>query len=610
LTRGISLEAIELYIVSGSGWQGLGSFVAVGIVMLALARIGRLVPAKTPDLSLFVGWGVASLLLTLCGVVLKAPLYWAVLPLALLLAWSLRDRSDSENALARGRWRIAVMAAGFLTVSATSGVAGTDTFAYWLPNGWFLYNHDAFPTIVEPGLPYPAHPYNFQFIQYLTGLALPYFASTAMIAANGFLLVCLAALVAGVLRSDDQPSVTWPRATLCVLIATILNPTFVPALVFISYGDFATGVIVAAIGLAIARLADRQSSDDAHDWRPCLAIGLALAALINLKQSNLAQAGLLILGFAGLSLLDRRVSWRWAWTRLSPILAPPALIYLTWRHHVAADGLLSGENEMLPIKLWDFAILPPMLKSMGSVALNKGGFFGLVLILAARLAYLLVKRASDPARRLLLLALFQFVGFNLFLVITYIAVFSNRGGNVAQAYWRFSTQLGPLELLAFLYAFKPQIGALCAKAPAIVGRVAVPLCLIAPIAALPRLRIDVANQQGQLFSIGRELLATLPKGATLDIVMEMANWPASNYYLGVLRTAMVMTAPGRPDLTIRWHAHWQDLPPETSLVWVTCGNAPAVEATGLDDLVRQTALLDHRDGVWIKRQVWTPAVCR
>jgi len=81
---------------------------------------------------------------------------------------------------------------------------------------------------------------------------------------------------------------------------------------------------------------------------------------------------------------------------------PAVALHLLWRHHVG-QHLAGGEKVALDIGQWRWDLLPEALASMGHVATQKGGYFGLSVLISASGAVLWLRRKRDPLTRALLL---------------------------------------------------------------------------------------------------------------------------------------------------------------------------------------------------------------
>ncbi|MBV5324996.1 MAG: hypothetical protein J0626_06865, partial [Rhodospirillaceae bacterium] len=290
-----------------------------------------------------------------------------------------------------------------------------DEFAQWLPNARYLVMHDQFPAQGRP-LPdsiFPAYPYAVPLLIFGASRLC---GTLADMAAGQINLVLLVAFAATLLRQyavgRGRPSAFgWRGLALALLAATIANPTFVPKLVLSAYADNATGLALAVAGLAgLVAIGE----DGARRRGALLQLAAALILLLQTKQANLALAGLLT---GGLALLAIRQTPRGEGLRTAALVIAAALpavaLHLLWRHHVG-QHLAGGEKVALDIGQWRWDLLPEALASMGHVATQKGGYFGLSVLISASGAVLWLRRKRDPLTRALLLYALLFTGYQAF----------------------------------------------------------------------------------------------------------------------------------------------------------------------------------------------------
>jgi hypothetical protein len=173
----------------------------------------------------------------------------------------------------------------------------------------------------------------------------------------------------------------------------------------------------------------------------------------------------------------------------------------------------------MPIAAWHWAEFGQALLSIVRVMLAKIGLFALILAIAVR-AVLALRRhdkLAAPQRVLLLVATTICVGNIGFLAFTYLAAdFSAPEAAAAASFWRYTTQTGPLAVLALLAVvpldwarrlFEPP----CAWALAGVA-------LLLPIATARLYRHDLASPVPALRRIALEIDSLVPRGAPLRLV--------------------------------------------------------------------------------------------
>ena len=406
----MALAVLPATLLAAAGMAGLGALVL------------RFQGEAWADLG--VGWGVLGLALLLTSA-MGLPVLPALLPLLLggLLAFAWRCRPGRATLL------LALLVVPLLLLAAAMPITAWDDYSHWLANARYLLRHDSFP---REGLPQPVswhggYPYGVALVTYAASLPLRVLgvAPLAETAAPVFSLLLLASLAAGLVARAGRPATPWVVA-LVVLLVFWLNPGFVPRIVFTNYGEAPTTALLALAALLLLR------PDRAAQWQAAL----VLAAVVNVKQTGLVLALLMLAGAALLALAERRRPWH-----LAVLAGPMLLTWWLWQPHAAAGGVFGFK----PLAEWAWPMAWQTLASIGTVMLRKI-FFTLLLLAMLGLAVLALWRGRrDPAARLALLAAPMLAGWPAFLFLTYM------GGSFAPdevvraaSFWRYGTQLGGL----------------------------------------------------------------------------------------------------------------------------------------------------------------------
>ncbi len=454
---GMALAVLLATVLAAAGMAGLGA--------LALGWRG----ARWADLG--VGWGVLGLALLLTSAVgLPVSPVLVVLLLAGLAAFGWRWRPTRPVLL------LALLVAPLLALAAAMPVTAWDDYAHWLANARFLLAQDSFP---RAGLPPPAswhagYPYGVALVTMAASLPLRWLglAPMAETAAPVFALLLLATLAAGVVGRAGRWGSPW-AVLLAVLLVFWLNPGFVPRIVFTNYGEAPTAALLGLSALLLLR-GDAAARAQA---------ALVLAAVVNVKQTGLVLALLVLVGAGLLAVVE---AWRDgrdgggargdagapslgagggsgqasvgagaprgglavarlgaggpALVRLVLLALPMLLMWTLWQPHAAAAGGVFGFK---PFGQWAWGMAWQTLASIGTVMLRKI-FFTLLLLGVLGLAGLALWRGrQDPAARLALLAAPLLAGWPCFLFLTYMGG-SFAPDEVARAasFWRYGTQLG------------------------------------------------------------------------------------------------------------------------------------------------------------------------
>ncbi|WP_096702004.1 hypothetical protein [Magnetospirillum sp. 15-1] len=530
--------------------MGMGGFVLLS-TMIGLAgwdvRLGLIPPMAAaawilsrPDR--FAGWGRGPLLVLA-----------TILPLLLLLS----DRQGSE-------W---------------------DEFSHWL----HAFRYLAVWHVLPGGAQAPAmdsccaaYPYGWPLVG-MAAMSLSGF-SEAIPALLNILLLALFAVLLLDLALDGRPA-DFGAAAMAVLAATIASPTFVHKLAFSAYADVATAFLAAMLAVMGERIATGET--DTAPWRRAVGFGLAAAALLAVKPGNAALFGC-VLGGAALVAL-RHLGWRGVLrVQLLPMVLLPLLGSVLWRWHVGK--YLSGqEMVILDSAHWHVAQIPLILKGMADVAVNKGGHFGLGLVMVV-LGLRGLARDAGRVDRLCALAGLAFLGYNLFLLITYVVVFGEYEALHVASYWRYNTHLGLIIMLpAAIYAGRLAARLQGTKAANALGILAVLLVLAGPGLMAGQIRFDADPMKVFLRQALRQAGTAMPPGETAVVVD-----PSGSGLTGVFAT---YEWSGR----VRSKGYFSAFNAEPPLTWLARQNVNwAFVASGQDRMGLEpatAALLLHRDGL-------------
>ena len=577
---------------------------AAGLVLLLWGRVltlGRgLIEVQT-----IAGWGGLALALTLWGVFRAEPLWWpaaaiAALALAALFPRGLTLRPEEWTALLR----IMVLALPIWAIMLTARPSQPDTFLNLLPNAAYLYDHGLFPT--DAGAPshslLPGAPYNLQFWAYLAGAALPQFPASAMVHINVLLHLLVGLLLARVLQSLGREAAGapgWGASGLGILLATGLNPGFVPRIYFAAYGEASVAACLALAGWLAAQslgaIAERGRAGPGL-W----ALALVLAALVNIKQESVAFVAGLGLTIVALGAFDRRVRFWRALPRYLPAFLPAAGLYLVWRWFVLKEFSV-GELKPLPVDQWHWDILPQTLLRIGGILIEKGVFFAFILLALVLLVVRIRRRGLDLPARLLALLLGTCALYNAFLLLAYVAHFSPEMSADAHSFFRYNTHVSLLLVLALATLARAEFEER-GWAPSwgkrrLAAGFFVLASLAVPLAFAKRLRFDLVMPQPLVRALGHDLGALLKPDDKLALVL-----PGDNNSVKVmLESVLRYEAPRLPDVEFMVFRRFDDRTLST------------LEGQGIDKAVISCtpdggdALPAHRALLLVRTQEgWTP----
>jgi hypothetical protein len=526
---------------------------ASGLVLLLWGRVltlGRgLIEVQT-----IAGWGGLVLMLTLWGVFRTEPLWWpaaaiAAVALVALFARGLRLRREDWTALLR----IMVLALPIWAIMLTARPSQPDTFLNLLPNAAYLYDHGVLPTDARP----PSHsflpgaPYNLQFWAYLAGAVLPQFPASAMVHINVLLHLLVGLLLARVVQSlgrEGAGAPGWGACGLGILLATGLNPGFVPRIYFAAYGEASVAACLAAAGWLAAASLDAIAERGRAGPR-LWALALVLAALVNIKQESVAFVAGLGLTIAVLGLFDPQVRFWRMLTRFLPVFLPAAGLYLVWRWFVLNDFSV-GELKPLPVDQWNWDILPQTLARIGGIVIEKAVFFAFMLLALILLVVRIRRRGLDLPARLLALLVGTCALYDAFLLFAYVAHFSPQMSADAHSFFRYNTHLSLLLVLALTTLVRAEFEERGWAPSWGKRRLAAGLLVLAslavPIAFAGRLRFDLVMPQPLVRALGQDLGALLKPDDKLALVL-----PGDNNSVGVmLESVLRYEAPRLPNVEL------------------------------------------------------------
>lgn len=537
---------MELLIPSWAELAGWGGVLAASLLFIGGGRLfaGR----AAPEEALLAGWGGACALLTLWGVASAAPLALPALLVMLLgLAGLLLPRWSLGAGAWRGMGRLFAVSLPLLAVMASARPSQPDTFLNLLPNAAYLWDHGVFPADARAASHslLPGAPYDMQLAGYIVSLLARRFALNAMIGFNILLQLAAALLLARLVAgSEDAPDAapSWGAAALGLLLATAVNPGFVPRYHVSAYSEASVTVATAFAGWFAARALDRLAASRPAR-RDLVLLALCLAALVNIKQDSVALVAAIIASALALALLQPRTSRRRTVAALLLAASPAALLYLAWRWYVLGHFAV-GELKLLPMAQWQFALVPLILRSMAGEMVEKAYFFLAVALAVAGLALRWRRRGLD--RTTALAAIFAGVTllYNGAIFFTYIAHFDGAIGASAHSYFRYNTHLGLLLMLA-LVSLARDLAAARGWTLDGLGRRALPaalvlLALAAPLAFFPFLRFDLEPTEQRTWQLAAEAAPALDRDPRLALLL-----PGDNGSLATMLEALIRFAPPR-----------------------------------------------------------------
>ena len=505
------------------------ALISVAIVWLGLTALGAFIggPKRLQEATPFFGWATVSVVFTLGGVFTTISFTTMTLALTALAfpAGILAYRRDGFLFPA-GTIRILILLLPLLVLVSAMVGSQWDEFTDWLFTPRQLLQNDSFPNHTNKHLSgaLAAYPFNWHFITYLASRVSGQLAESAGALVNVLLLSSFGLYLAKLIQKESgQPSPLgnpgWSLCALGALLAIPLNPTFAQKVALTSYADTSTAVAVAFAAMLGWQLLSALSEERKDEARAlAFQLSLILVVLINMKQATLALFLLVVGAFVLTGLRDPKVRFGDLLRQLPIIIIPSVIIYLTWRYHVAHE--LGGREFLIrPLSQWYIVEIPQILQRMLLVFSKKG----LYLALFIAVTFFSVRgffRMRTPFDRLAVMVGAMMLGYNVFLLFSYVAAFGKFDALRVASFWRYNMHLGPIAIVFTVYGLS---GLVCLRQhnflqSPLLARLAVLLIIAAPFVFAEKLRFDKAKHVPFYRTVGIELNQILKDEDTLIVV--------------------------------------------------------------------------------------------
>jgi hypothetical protein len=600
---------------------------ALLVVAAGFAALGTWLAApKRPfDGAVLLGWAAVAALFTVAGATRSVSfgiIAFALLALGLIAAGTLAARR--HPLVDPAVLRIAVLGLPLIILVGAMTPTQWDEMTNWLPNARYLVENNAFP---GPGLPpdpsvFPAYPYGLAIVVYLASRLAGHPVENAVALFNLLLLLTFGLQIARVVRgalasptpevrlphglaAPEQGALGWGWCAVGALAVTLLNPTFVPKIVFTAYGDCATAVALGFAALFAWTMLNALAEGRMADARlAAVQIGLAGTALVVTKQVNLVLLVALAATMAVVALRDPAIRPA-DLARLAPCaLLLPIAVYAVWRIYVALN-LAGGEFSLRPIGDWAVALVPEIVGRMAQIAAKKGGYFAIMLV-ACGFALRALRRPCGSFDRLAIIAAGLFVAYNAFLLFAYIAAFGDYEAENAASYWRYNMHLGGVALLFASYGlallwrrhvvprWRPRL-----------GWIAVLLVLATPAAFATKIRFDLHPR----YRYARTTAAAIARILAPTDRLVLIDPEENGQYLVIMRYVLHGSATDAGEITSATAATPARLQAvidhaRASHVWLY-RPLPAIDAAlGVRLAPGASYLLVRENGLWTTMRAW------
>ena len=438
----------------------IDSFLAATTVWIAFAAIGSLFLGRDKIIEAvpLYGWAVVSFALTALGVLKFIPFstLGAAAGLAAVASGVIAYRRQ-QPILPTGTLRMVLMAAPLLLLVSAMVGSQWDEFSDWLMTPRQLLNTDAFPnadTVHLSGV-LAAYPFGWHYVTFLSSLLAGRLVENAGAITNLFILLTFGLLAVrlirtGLGRGDYASPPGWQLVALGGLLATLLNTTFAQKVALTSYADIATAA-AAAMGAVIGwymldALAKKKRDEVRH---LALQFGLLMMLLVNLKQSTVALAAIVIGAVMLAGLVDPKIRFRQLIATLPRIVIPSIIIFALWRYYILME-LPSREISIRPVSEWLITDIPQILWNM-LVVLSKKGAYLVLMVIASGFAIRGLFRMRTSFDRLAVIVGSAFLVHNAFLLFVYVSTFGKADALRVASLWRYNMQLGLLGVVFTAY---------------------------------------------------------------------------------------------------------------------------------------------------------------
>ncbi|HEV8029647.1 MAG TPA: hypothetical protein VGP42_01380 [Stellaceae bacterium] len=521
----------------------------IGLVLTCAgtALVGR---RSGPEYRMLAGWGALCVALTAWGVLLPVSLRFpAVLFVAVAVASQLKPGARLQADDWRALGRTALVTLPLWIIMAPIRPSQPDTFLNLLPNAMYLVDYARLPTAASPpSFSYlPAAPYNVQLLTFVGSLLNHGYPPAGLSLVNVMLQLAAGLAIGRALGSADlvdgrAPS--WRLTALGFLLATLLNPGFVPRFNFSAYGE--TALTVTAMFAACFFIQSQGELAAGRRASQAASLALVLAAMVNAKQSGIGLVAALAGAAALAGYADRLVSRQALLRFIVASTFPACLLFGLWRYYVAYADV--AELTPLPPAEWNWSIAPELLASAGRIIGEKAVYFTFVAIALVGLPLLKRRWGWTATTRLLAFHAAAFVLYNLYLVAAYIAHFSPGMSAEAHSYFRYNTHLALVLVLALALAVRDLTAdtELMRRYRELAGAALVGLALLVPIAFIGRLRFDLVMPQPLVWELANQIKPYVQRGGRLALLL-----PGDNGSVDVMLSGLLMDAqPRRRDLDL------------------------------------------------------------
>ena len=514
------------FINNGEQFIALASVV---VMWLGLTAIGAYVggPKRYEATAPFFGWAIVSIAFTLGGVFTSVSFETiGLILIALAILFGFLTYRRDGYLLPSGTYKIILLASPLLVL--VSGMVGSqwDEFSNWLTTPRLLIEIHTFPTQenAHRGGNLIANPFGWHYINYIASSIGGRFLENAGALTNvlillTFSLASIRLIRIGMGRERDNTEPSWKLCAIAALSTTLLNTTFAQKVALTAYVDVSTGAITglsAIIGWHM--LGALRNGRHTETTRFAFQVGLLMALLVNLKQSTIAMAVVIVSSLMLAGIRDPKIKNYDLISLLPKMVIPAIIIYTTWRYYVSQE-LTGNEMQILPYSNWVIEYIPKILQTMLVILSKKGAY----LLLMLAIIYFGIRgfiHYKTPFDRFAIIAAAVFFGHNAFLLLSYVTVFGKTDALKASSYWRYNMQLGLVGVAFSAYG----AGILWQKYKGHwhwtkkLSWLPIALIILAPFIFANKLRFDRFQPVSHYRAVAKDLKDLLAEGNTLSVI--------------------------------------------------------------------------------------------
>ena len=582
----------------------------MSVIGAAVGGRNRYAPAD-----LMVGWAVTALVFTTVGTLTLIPFTYITIALAIVAAGSTiyvwrRDR----RLLPAGTAKILAMNALLFLLISSMASSQWDEYSHWLLVPRYLLENDMFARIgmPVPMADYPGYPTGASLIPYLVSRIVGSFQEAAAPLFHVILLISMSLAAMDLIRIgaklDQTKNPSWGLCALGFMTVTIFSTAFVQKVIFTAYADLPVAAAVAFSGVLCWMVLQALSkNNETQAWTYAIQAGLVLMILLNLKPATIVLFVGVLGGTSFAVLRDPDVQLS-KFLKLMPALILPGIFILLLWGWFSSTHFHRGGHSVMPFDNWQWHHMGQTLLTITSIMMKKGFYFGMMLVLTA-FSIVALFRIRSQFDRFALIAGCTFVGYNLFLVFVYLAIFHGYSGANALSYWRYNMHLAHLGVFCAAYGLSilwhEKLAGRFGNTSKHLAKLTVVVLILLPVAFAPKLRFDIRAPKQFVKQVGAEMASILPKGARVMVLDPLAN----GFYAKLMRYQLYGVATLSRDISL-FHPKKLDYvrkyieESNSTHMWVHTQSKDVVEVLGVPLKERNAHLLEKQGAGWRLIKSW------